>query len=132
MRIEQVRADGQTCARCGADKAEVKKSLVLCMSPWKNHTWAWTTGGGILCVAMSYVEKSAEATRRLRRGERQLHCGKCDRWVWPEECDHPDRQTIKEYDADSRAIKKYVARNYPSAEKRYRQEVKEARRHGLL
>ena len=37
-------ADGRTCARCGADKAEVRE-YHFCCTAWgryyKRHIWAW-------------------------------------------------------------------------------------------
>ena len=42
VRLEPVKADGQTCARCGADKAEMRKDYTYCVSPWTNHMWRWS------------------------------------------------------------------------------------------
>ncbi len=41
-------ADGQTCARCGADKAEVRKYRILCEIPYWRHRWIWTMGDALL------------------------------------------------------------------------------------
>ena len=36
---------------------------------------------GFLCT-IGYVERAADAERRLRRGERQICCRKCNLWQW--------------------------------------------------
>ena len=48
VRLEPVKADGQTCARCGADRAEVRRNrapgIPDCEShgpPYKRHIWKW-------------------------------------------------------------------------------------------
>lgn len=81
------------------------------------------------CV-IGYVEEAMEAERRLRKGDRQLWCGTCNKWGWIETCDHPGRMTVREFDAEARRIKKEVARRYPSLETRLTQEFKAARKRG--
>ncbi|KKM13921.1 hypothetical protein LCGC14_1711370 [marine sediment metagenome] len=40
-RLVPVKADGQTCARCGADKAEVRQYRIYCEMPYWRHRWIW-------------------------------------------------------------------------------------------
>ena len=42
IRFEPVKADGQTCARCGADKAEMRKDYIYCEMPYWRHRWNWS------------------------------------------------------------------------------------------
>jgi hypothetical protein len=51
-----------------------------------------------LCT-LDYVEQAMAAEKRLRKGDRQLYCGTCRKWRWPEECDHPGRLTGRQFDA---------------------------------
>ena len=71
-----------------------------------------------LCVSIPYVEAGVEATRRLQAGDRQLYCGECRRWVWPEQCAHEGRMTDREFTALVRRLQREVAREYPSQEQR--------------
>jgi hypothetical protein len=87
---------------------------------------------GIHVCTISYVEEAIEAERRIRRGERQLHCDTCNRWVWPEECSHADRQTAKEYEALASAIGRHVRKHYPSVEQRLSKEFRDAVKRGDL
>lgn len=72
---------------------------------------------------LPYLSAHADAERRLRHGERQLWCGPCDGWVWPDHCEHPGRLTSKEHAAMLRSAKKYAA-TFDTDEKRYQREVK--------
>ncbi len=45
-----------------------------------------------------YVEALLEAEKKLRRGERQLYCLTCSKWVWKEQCQHECRLTQKQFD----------------------------------
>ncbi len=55
--------------------------------------------GCVFVCTTEYTKQAIAAERRLQRGERQLHCGECDKWVWPEACDHPNRQTAQQFAA---------------------------------
>lgn len=61
---------------------------------------------GVYLCTTDYTEQAMEADRRLRRGERQLYCGVCQKWRWPEECDHPGRMTEREFKAMVRRMEK--------------------------
>lgn len=39
------------------------------------------------------------AIERVNRGERQLYCGPCRKWRWPEECAHEARLTGPQFRA---------------------------------
>ncbi len=42
---ELAKADGQTCARCGADRAEARKYRIRCESWGRRygwHIWTWS------------------------------------------------------------------------------------------
>ena len=39
----------------------------------------------MLC-RLTYIDVHLDAARRLARGERQVYCVECERWVW--ECEH--------------------------------------------
>lgn len=51
----------------------------------------------MICGCSPYIQQAIEAERRLRAGERQLYCGSCGRWVWPDECEHASRLTEREF-----------------------------------
>lgn len=46
---------------------------------------------GIVDIDLPYSVAIADAEGRMKRGERQLYCGVCQRWVWPDQCQHPGR-----------------------------------------
>jgi hypothetical protein len=73
-----------------------------------------------VCV-LSYTEAALDAERRLRKGDRQLYCGECARWRWPEECAHEGRLTELQFKAWTARIAREVEQQYPSQEDRYRQ-----------
>jgi len=85
--------------------------------------------GGFLCE-IGYVKQAEEGARRVRRGERQLYCGVCEHWVWPEECRHAGRLTAREFRSMVAAVKKQVEEQYPSDEVEYRRELAKAWREG--
>ena len=60
---------------------------------------------------LDYTERAMQAEKRLRRGERQLHCGTCGLWRWPEECEHEDRLSAQRF----RALLRAAERQWPSA-----------------
>lgn len=44
---------------------------------------------------LGYIGAHAEAERRLKRGEEQVWCPRCERWPWPDEkaqCDREEAQ----------------------------------------
>ena len=54
--------------------------------------------GFCVCVT-SYSAWMEDADRRHRRGERQLYCGACGKWRWPDECGHEGRLTGRQFNA---------------------------------
>ena len=58
---------------------------------------------------IEYVTHAVEAQRRIRQGERQLYCGMCARWRWPEECEHAGRLTGREFAALERRAKRELS-----------------------
>lgn len=81
---------------------------------------------------IDYIAQEEEFWRRYRKGERQLFCWTCMRWQFPDQCDHEDRQTRREFDAETRRIAQYVKKNYPSVEARLSKEWRAAARRGEL
>lgn len=63
--------------------------------------------GGFICHT-SYSVAIEEAERRHRRGERQLFCWDCYLWRWPDECDHKERSTAKEFKALERRMDREI------------------------
>ena len=66
---------------------------------------------GCVCE-IEYVARALEAERRIRRGERQVYCGMCVRWRWPEECSHSGRLSAREFAAMVRQSQREVGREY--------------------
>lgn len=81
---------------------------------------------------IAYIQDEEEFWRRYRKGERQLYCWKCQRWQFPDACDHEGRETQREFDASIRASAKYVKRHYPTQEARLSREYRDAVRRGEL
>ena len=84
-----------------------------------------------LCT-LDYTEKAMEAERRLKNGEQQYYCGNCNRWVWPEECQHEGRLTVKEFNAEWKRSAKEIAKLYPSERARSSAAWKKAVKEGKV
>jgi hypothetical protein len=49
---------------------------------------------GFICIT-SYGAFLDECRERIKRGEKQLFCPRCEKWVWPEECGHGEYLDMK-------------------------------------
>lgn len=74
-----------------------------------------------------------------RAGLRQSICTICCKWRFPQEqcCVDSDgkqarRMTERQHNAEVREVERFVKKHYPSAEERYRKEVREAMKRGEI
>lgn len=82
---------------------------------------------------LEYTRKAEEADARYKRGERQLFCGDCgSRWVWPDECQHEGRLTLRQFNAMWKQSEKEIARQYPSERARSAAAFQKARKEGKV
>ena len=64
---------------------------------------------------LGYMAFHSDADRRHKRGERQVYCGVCKRWQWPEHVSdehRPHTLTRQQFDAAVRRIEKEVEARY--------------------
>lgn len=67
-----------------------------------------------------YLEWHEWADVQAKAGLKQLFCGQCSggKWVFPFECGHPGRLTVREWEAENRRIARQVAREDVARAKR--------------
>ena len=87
----------------------------------------------------SYGDWIEKCERKIRQGIKQRYCVACGKWRWDDEACCVDtngnaaaRQTKKEFWREAKRIEREVKKLYPSSEEKYRKEVRQARKDGLI
>ena len=60
---------------------------------------------GFVCHT-SYSQAEEEWRRRYRAGERQVYCGVCGKWQFPDGCKHEGKLTTRQFNAMQRKLEK--------------------------
>lgn len=87
---------------------------------------------GVLCAPNSYGAAIDDANARMKRGERQLYCWKCDLWRWPGQCKHKHKMTYQALRRFYKQVEKETRKKYPTQEDKYRRAFRRAVRNGTF